>query len=154
MYYRNQIAEHVKKKQDEDQKNGVDHAGLRFHKNVEECDYVIRCHDAYYDIGLIFNKAGELVPFFDDYDRASFNVPETNTGHGPIRQFLGAQFAGKVEHWSGQREAGEQQLHSVGQLMQQYSIAQTCEQAAAEGMMISHTTTDEEGNVHLHLLVQ
>ena len=152
MYYADQIAKHVKSKQDTAQRAGQAHEGLRFHENPEECDYVIKVADAYYDIGLIYNQHGELVPFFDDYQHMSIAESMAkgfSTEERPIRKFLGAQFAGAVEHWSGEREAGEQQLHSVGKLMQQYSIAAACEQAASEGYIVSSTSLDEHGNVHL-----
>ncbi len=152
MYYKDQIEKHVKSKQDLAERAKQPHEGLKFHTNPEECDYVIRVHDAFYDIGLIYNKHGELVPFFDDYQHQSIEQSLANgfsTEERPIRKFLGAQFAGAVEHWSGEREAGEQQLHSVGKLMQQYSVAAACEQAAAEGYIVSGTSIDEKGNIHI-----
>lgn len=150
MYYADQLAKHVKSKQDSGQAYG---SKLRFHQNPEECDWVIRLQDSYYDIGLIQNEAGELVPFFDDYNHASPYVPATQSGKGPIRKFLGAEFTGNVEHWSGQREAGEQQLHSVGKLLQHYSKYAVIEEAENQGYVVSHTETDTKGNVHVHIQV-
>lgn len=151
MYYQQQMAKHVKAKQDQAERAGQPHNGLRFHDNPDECDFVIRLQDSYYDIGLIYNKHGELEAFFDDYNHASYSVPATQTGKGPIRDYLGAKFDGQIEHWSGEREAGEQQLHSVGKLLQNYSLCATVEQAEAEGNYVSSCEFNDKGEVVLYL---
>jgi hypothetical protein len=153
MYYNDQMAKHVKSKQDAAKHLGQEHAGLKFHQNPEECDFVLRVNDAYYDIGFIYNKDNELVPFFDDYNSHSFQVPATQKGKGPIRKYLGAAFDGKVEHWSGEREAGERELHSLGRFLQSYSIEVVREYAENEGAQIGEITTDEKGAVHVEILV-
>lgn len=131
MYYRDQIARHVKAKNPND---------YHFHDNPEECDFVLKLPDAYYDIGFLRDKKGNLVPFFDDYDYSGMG--SNGTGSRGIKAVLGAKFQGATEHWSGQREAGQQQLHSVGKLLQGYSKHAVMEQAAAHGKTMQSCVVD------------
>lgn len=149
MYYADQMQRHVKAKQELDEQQGRETKGLRFHENPEECDFVLRVEDAYYDIGFIYNKHGELEPFFDDYNSYSHSVPATRTGKGPIRDFLGAAHSGGVQHWSGQRAAGEAELHSIGKLLQGYAIAATVEHAEMNGGYVADRIVNKDGTVQL-----
>lgn len=153
MYYADQINRHVKQKQEQDERNGNETQGIQFHDNPEECDYVLRVNDAYYDVGFLRNKDGHLVPFFDDYNYSSHSVPGTQSGKGPIRDFIGANYEGNVEHWSGQRDSSEGLMHSVGQLLQGYSKHAAIEAATAAGYSVMGQEVDDKGQVHLTLEV-
>lgn len=138
MYYNDQISRHVRKREEELRKQGKDE-GYVFHTNPEECDYVLHLHKASYDIGFLRNRKGEYVPFFDDWRQS-------------IAGQLGAKYGGKVEHWSGDRDASEQQLHSVGKLLQAYTKHACIEAAVADGGMVLSDEIDANG--HVQLMVQ
>jgi len=145
MFYRDQISRHVKAA--EAARAPADKLGLQFHTNPEECDYVIELEDAYYDIALIKDKNGYLVPFFDDY-----NYPSQSSGTKatkPIRGVLGAKYEGKVEHWSGERDATDQTLHSVGKLLQGYARHAAMEAATMAGYQVLGYEEDDKGWQHL-----
>ena len=144
MFYANQIAKHVvpaERDRSQDEK-----LGLQFHENPDECDLVLRCHDAYYDIGFIKDKNGHYVPFFDDYDYSSRS---NDGGHCGIKSILGAKYAGQTEHWSGNREASDQQLHSVGKMLQGYAVHAGIEAATMQGYNVTGVETDEKGWKHV-----
>lgn len=135
MYYVNQLQKHM---------------GLK----SDVCDYVIRLPDSYYDIGLVKDEAaGGYTPVFDDYESAGHH-PQSNTGRGAIKKFLGAPFAGKVEHWSGRRDDTEQTLHSIGKLMQAYTKHAAINAAVKAGHKVLGTTKDANGNIQLRLGVK
>lgn len=141
MWFSDQINRHVKSKPND--------MGLIFHQNPEECDFVLRLDDAFYDVGFIRSESGNLVPFFDDYDyRSPYN---SHGGSRGIKAILGAAYSGKTEHWSGQRDAGEQQLHSIGKFLQSYSKHATLEAATNQGYMVLGEQVDEQGNIHLSI---
>jgi hypothetical protein len=135
MFYDDQISRHVRQREEELKRTGKDE-GYVFHTNPEECDYTLHLPKASYDVGFLRNRKGELVPFFDDWKQS-------------VASQLGATFGGKVEHWSGDRDAGEQQLHSVGKLLQQYAKHAATEAAVSDGYMVTGEETDAQGNIHL-----
>jgi hypothetical protein len=132
MYYPDQLQKHLK-------------------QSSEVCDYVVRVHDAFYDVGFIKNEDGSYSPVFDDYNYASHMVPSTRNGTKPIRDVLGAAWKGRVEHWSGNRAETEQTLHSVGKLLQGYCKHAVINQAANDGLVVESCVTDENGEMHLTL---
>jgi len=134
MYYRDQLQKHMG-------------------RESEECDYVLRVKDAYYDVGFIKNEDGTYSPVFDDYNYSSNSVPETKTGSGPIRDYLGAKFDGKVQHWSGRKDDTEQSLHSIGKVLQGYTKHATINAATQAGYQVQSAYTDADGNVQLDLKV-
>jgi hypothetical protein len=144
MFYENQIGLHVKAA--EEARSTGERMGLQFHGNAEECDFVLKLNDSFYDIGFLRDKNGHWQMFFDDYD---YRTWRSTSGKCGIKGVLGAAFDGRTEHWSGQREAGEQQLHSVGKLLQAYSAEATIEAATAEGYSVLGEETDNEGNLHI-----
>ena len=133
MYYLDQIARHVKDKNPHD---------YHFHANPEECDYVLRLDDAFYDIGFLRDKKGHLVPFFDDYDH--IGMGSLGKGSKGIKHILGAKFEGKTQHWSGNKEAEDQQRHSVGLLMQGYVKHAVMEQAGKAGVAMKSCNYDQK----------
>ncbi len=141
MYYADQIGKHLKGKNNT----------LIYHTNPEECDFVLRVKDAFYDIGFLRNKDGALEPLFDDFDYPSHIVPSTHDGHGPIREFLGAAFAGQVQHWSGERKDDEQSLHSIGKMLQSYTKHAAVLSAEDEGYSVTSSTLNDKGEVVLEL---
>ena len=145
MYYRNQIAQHIK-----GSKEGSD---FIYQANPEVCDFVLRVPDAYYDVGFLKHKDGHYVPVFDDYDYSSCYVPESQNGSGPIRDYLGAEFAGSVQHWSGRKSANDQTLHSVGKMLQAYTKAATIEAAVNSGYTVSGVSNGQNGEIHIHVTV-
>lgn len=131
-YYQNQIARQIA--------NRAGH-GLRLHDNPEEHDYVVRVHDAYYDVGFIYNEQGELVPLFDPYPNPSYINPETGKGSGPISKFLGT---------SGVVGEDASSAH-IGMLLQAYSAEAVLEQCESQGIYGAQITTDSEGNLHIEI---
>ena len=135
MYYQDQLQKHM---------------GLK----SDVCDYVIRVQDSYFDIGLVKDDAaGGYTPVFDDYGSPGPN-PLSRKGRGAIKQFLGASFAGKAEHWSGRRDDTEQTLHSIGKLMQGYTKHAAINAAVKAGHNVLGTTKDKNGNIQLRLGVK
>tara|TARA_R100000808_G_scaffold512_2_gene2682 strand:+ start:2290 stop:2850 length:561 start_codon:yes stop_codon:yes gene_type:complete len=144
MYYNNQIAKHLVGKNDD----------LVFHANPDECDYVLKVKDAYYDIGFIKNKDGNLVPIFDDYDYASHCVEGSSEGKGAIKEFLGAKYDGAdTQHWSGEQSDTDQILHSMGKALQSYSVNAAINSATDSGYTVMNQYTDEDGSVHIEVEV-
>ena len=113
-------------------------------KDTEVCPYVLRLEDAPYDVAFIREETGSLTPVFDDW------IPYGGKG---IKDVLGAKFEGKVEHWSGNRADTEQTLHSIGKLLQGYSKYAAINAATMQGYMVTGTTEDTEGNIHLQISV-
>jgi hypothetical protein len=144
MYYANQIRLHLKEKGKK----------LQYHPNVEECDYVLKVNDAYYDVGFLKDEKGNLVPLFDDYDYSSWEVKSTQSGKGPIRKYIGAKFDAPIEHWSGEKQDTEQLLHSVGDFLQAYTKHATIYAAEDEGYSLADTSLNEKGELVLEFEVQ
>ena len=117
----------------------------------EQCDYVLRVKDAYYDVGFIRKEDGTFATVFDDYNYASSSVPATREGKGPIRDVLGAKYEGRIEHWSGRKDDTEQTLHSIGKLLQGYTKHATINAAVQAGYQVQSAYTDAQGNVQLEL---
>ena len=140
MYYRDQINRHIKQKRPDD---------FEFHEDVEECDFVLKLPDAYYDVGFLRDaKTNELVPLFDDYNYFS-TVKEYRSGSMPIRDVIGSKFKGKIEHWNGLHKKGEtdQTLHSIGGLLSEYSKEAVIEAAESAGHTISDITPNDDGSI-------
>ncbi len=133
MYYPSQIQEHLKNKGKE----------LRYHKNVEECDFVLRVKGAFYDIGFLRDMQGNLLPLFDDYAKPSPFVPATGKGSGPISKYL----KGAVE------VPGAGALNSIGQVLQNYSLFAACNAATDAGYTVLGTAFDKQGQVVLEVEV-
>lgn len=144
MYYADQISRHIKS-------NSEVAGQFVFHQNVEECDYVLHLPDSHYDVAFLKTKSGEYVPVFDDYEHGTENGRHPYMEKLPIKKFLGAAYAGKVEHWSGARKDTEQTLHSIGKLLQEYTVAAATNAALAAGHTVLGRTTDKNGTVHLTL---
>ena len=153
MYYRDQIEQHVKAQQD----LGNTSDGYQFHANPEECDYVLRLPDSFYDIGFLRNAEGSLVPFFDDYERSAPHLRGSpDEGKVRISKLLSAVGMNvKSQHWSGQRNSSDtaELAVSVGKLLQQYTAAASIEAATAQGYCVEGETVDEAGNIHLTVSV-
>lgn len=107
-----------------------------------EADYVLCLQDAYYDVALLQNAEGQLEPVFDDYGSPSYNVPATQTGKGPIKQFIGVPVPEGTPY-------DEQLVCSIGQFLQLYTKHATINAARAQGYMIEGTTMDAEGNLQI-----
>jgi hypothetical protein len=130
MYYRNQIKLHLKDKG----------AKFQYHDNPDECEFVLRLPDAYYDIGFLRDEKGFLQPVFDDYNYGSGAV---SGGRQGIRALLGCKMDGVTQqHWAGQKEAGKNELASIGKLLQGYSKHAIMEQAASHGKTMKSCSTD------------
>lgn len=153
MWYPDQIARHVVSKENADIAAGLPGLGLQFHANPEECDFVLRLPDAHYDIAFIRDREGNYVPFFDAYDHDTPHHSNRRRGKTGISGILGAPFQGAVEHWSGTRNAGDQQLHVIGKFLQAYSTEVLIDTAAAQGYSVVGEETDLNGNIHLHVAV-
>lgn len=124
MYYENQLQKHMGRKD-------------------EICDYVLRLHDAVYDVGFIKQEDGSYAPVFDNY-----TVGNRFVG---VKHVLGAKFTGQEEHWSGHHEESDETLHAIGKLLQGYSKHATIETCIAQGYQITEITQDNEGNCHIHV---
>jgi hypothetical protein len=105
-------------------------------RESDVCDFVLRLDRSRYDVGFFRNAAGALEPVFDDWQK-------------DVAKQIGAPFAGKVEHWSGNRDDTEQTLHSIGGLLQRYTKHATMEAAAAAGYICTGTRTTEDGKLQL-----
>jgi hypothetical protein len=142
MFYADQIKRHLKDKG----------AKLQFHTNTEECDFVLHVPGAYYDVGFLkSSETGSYIPLFDDYDYHSHQVPGTRTGRGPLRNYIGAKFDGKIEHWSGQKEDTDQTLCSIGKALQLYTKHATILAAEDSGYTVVSDTVNEKGEVVLEI---
>jgi len=128
MFYQNQIRDHIQAKAPN---------AYRFHKNADECDFVLRLPGSRYDVGFLTDaKTGDLVAQFDDWSKS-------------VSSILGAKFNGPVEHWSGMKEDTEQTLHSIGRLLQEYTKAAVIESAAQEGVSLQSCEVDKEGRLQM-----
>lgn len=105
-------------------------------QSSETCDYVIKIHDADYDIGLLKQDDGSYTPVFDDWRQS-------------IAKQVGAPFAGKVEHWSGAKDDTEQTLHSIGQIIQSYTKHATINAAVSSGYVVEGTVEHQDGSIEL-----
>lgn len=116
-------------------------------RSSEICPYVLRLKDAAYDVAFIEDEkdASRLMPVFDDW------VPPGRKG---VKDILGAQYEGKVEHWAGRKSASEQQLHSIGKLLQEHSAVVSIDQMKKKGFRVAKRTTDKKGHVQLQFVSQ
>jgi len=145
-FYRDQINRHIKAKRPND---------FIFHDDPEECDYVLKLPDAYYDVGFLKDaKTGGLVPLFDDYNGYS-TVLEWQYGKGPIRDYIGSKFEGSIEHWNGLHKEGEtdQTLHSLGGLLRAYSQEAVIEAAAMGGHIVDTIEEQKDGTINIEISV-
>jgi len=141
MYYRDQIGRHLKA------------AGKKFHyhTNPEECDYVLKVKDAFYDIGFLRDENGNLVPIFDDFDYPS---QTSGYGLGGIKKFLGTGEGKKAGFGNSHvQEDDEGTLHSIGKMLQSYSVNAACNAATDAGYSIVSSGLDANGQVVLEVEV-
>lgn len=97
-----------------------------------ETAFVLKLHDAAYDVGLTKNENGEYVPGFDEWSGAvgeqigaSCPMPDTSEGRAQ---------------------------HCIGQFLQAYGKHAAINAAVAQGMSVESTSTDADGNVHISLI--
>lgn len=107
-----------------------------------EANYVLCLHDAYYDVALVENKEGHLEPVFDDYGSPSYSVPATQTGKGPIKQYIGLPVPQDTPY-------DERLSYSIAQFLQLYTKHATINAARAQGYMIENTEMDAKGNIQI-----
>jgi len=112
-------------------------------RQTAEADYVLCLHDAYYDVALLRNADGQFEPVFDDYGSPSYSVPATQTGKGPIRQFIGVPVP------DGTPYDNERLSYSIGKFLQLYTKHATINAARAQGYMIENTEVDAKGNIQI-----
>lgn len=146
MYYNNQIRQHIKGSE-----GGAD---FIYQDNPDQCDYVLRVKDAYYDIGFLKHKDGHYVPVFDDYDYKSWEVAGSKLGKCGIKGILGAAFEGKVGYWSGRQSDNDQTLHSVGKMLQSYTKHASIEAAVGAGYTVAGIEEDAQtGEIHIRVSI-
>lgn len=97
------------------------------------CAYVLKLEDAPYDVGFEAQEDGSYAPVFDEWQNrvhnqigASCPMPDSPEGRT-------------------QRQ--------IGRFLQSYAKHAAINSACASGYMVESTSTDAEGNVHLHIAV-
>ena len=137
MYYRDQIARTLK----------AQGKKMQYHANVEECDYVLRVKDAFYDIGFLKDDEGNYVPLFDDFSFPSPHlVGHPDVGTKPLKALVGT--AAPIG-----TPVAEAVSYSIGKVMQEYSLCAATEACLEAGYSILGTSFDNAGQVILEVEV-
>lgn len=95
------------------------------------CPYVLKLHDAVYDVGFDRQKDGSYAPVFDEYAghvgrQVGATCPMPNTSEGRAQ-------------------------HAIGQFSQLYAKHAAINAATTQGYMVESCETDEQGNLNLVL---
>lgn len=103
-----------------------------------KCAYVLKLHDAQYDVGFDLQKDGTYVPVLDDWGNH-------------VRRAIGAseQFCPLADQKTPQGRA----QHAIGQFMQQYGLHAAMNAAMDQGYTVAGHSFDNNGNVQLELVV-
>jgi hypothetical protein len=134
LYYKDQIARTLVR----------DKKPMRFHQNVEECDYVLKVKDSFYDIGFLKDNEGNYVPLFDDFPYGSPHDSHLNAGKKPLKEVLGTR---------PPSDCTMEDLHSysIGKAMQMYSLAAATEACTDSGYSIIGSSFDNNGQIVLEV---
>ena len=136
MYFDNQIRNQIAKVPERA-------ASYDLNEDPERCDYVLKVHDAFYDVGLLRKKDGSYAPIFDNYARPS-RRSGSNHKDKMLSEVIGREFV-NADRLTGEEMIAEKTKHEVGQFLQQYTREATVEEAVASGLMLSSETVDEKG---------
>ena len=131
MYYPDQIRKMIR--------NGQK-ATLQYHSNVEECDYVLKVNQSYYDIGLIKDVNGNFIPLYDNFQHPSpySNLAE-NIGKQPLDQVLGA--------------VNKAEKSEIGKFLQAYSLCAAVESCEEAGYTITSSIINSKGEAVIEVEV-
>lgn len=149
LYFSNQIEDQFKNSGMELGKT------LKYHDNIEECDYVLRLKDGMYDIGFLENDKGELVPIYDDYASQSSHARSLFVGgNNTIKDLLGNAVPEELETETTDstgmvNEGGTIETYAVGKFLQAYTEAVVVETAEEQGHIVEEVFTDELGEIHV-----
>ena len=103
---------------------------MYYREQEEPCDFVLKLHDASYDVGFRKQQDGSYSPIFDDY---GYN-------NKPVKDVLGCNCGTGSE------------ADSIGKLLQAYSGEVTRKAVTAQGYMILSETLDPvTGELHFQV---
>jgi len=106
---------------------------MYYAKQHGESAYVLKLHDAPYDVGFDLQADGSYAPVFDEW--ADHVANQIGAGKG-----CGLAKPGTPE--------GRAQW-AIGQFMQGYAKNAAINAATAQGFMVESTSYDKDGNLHL-----
>ncbi len=112
---------------------------MQYHRNPEECDFILQVQDAYYDIGFLKDLHGNYIPLFDDHYGPSNLVSSTKAGKGPIADFLGVKAEGE-DHTPEE---------AIGKALYAYAYHAAVNTAEAQGYDTSECRILENGDTFL-----
>jgi hypothetical protein len=113
----------------------VQNAKPRMYYNDQHgnCAFVLKLHDAPYDVGFDLQPDGSYLPVFDEW-----------AGH------VGGQIGATCPMPNTQEGRAQ---HAIGKFTQSYAKHAAINAALAQGYMVEGTEVDADGNVHLTLAV-
>jgi len=100
------------------------------------CAYVLKLPDAAYDVGFDRQDDGTFRPVTDEYSYGVTPVSDVIGGACPVPT-----------------TKEEKAMWAIGQFSQNYSKHAAIHAAEAEGYMVTGTSTDADGNVHVEVQV-
>lgn len=131
LYYKDQIARTLVR----------DGKPMRFHQNVEECDYVLRVKDSFYDVGFLKDNEGNYVPLFDDFPYGSpYNAP----GKKALKDVIGTKPPADCPK-------EDLQTYSIGKMLQAYSLCAATEACLDSGYSVIGSSFDNNGQIVLEV---
>jgi hypothetical protein len=120
---------------------------MQYHKNVEECDYVLKVKAAHYDVGFLKDEDGNYVPLFDDFPYPSpYSNPHDRSWQKPLKEILGTKVPQNCA-------PGEMLSYSIGKALQAYSLCAATEACTEAGYSILNSSFDSEGQIVLEVEV-
>ena len=137
LYYKDQIQRTLVK----------DGKKMRYHSNVEECDYVLRVKKAYYDIGFLKDVEGNLVPLFDHFPYPS---PYSNPNERAEQKALMAVLGTPAPPNCKQEDVGQ---YVIGKFLQSYSLCAATEAFTEAGYSITSSSFNSKGEIVLEVEV-
>ncbi len=99
-----------------------------------QCEYVLKLEDGPYDVGFKQQEDGTFIPVFDEWNK-----------------HVAGQVGADVNVCPIPTTAEGRAQHQIGQVMQEYAKAAAINAAVAQGYVVNGTTTDDGGNVHIHV---